>query len=95
MFCDIGPCDLGELVNESHPVARKSHTCCECDSPIEKGEKYQKVEGRWDGGWATFKTCEFCAQARANSFIEADYPEEGPPFEELWECVGMDFMGEG
>jgi hypothetical protein len=92
-MCDIGGGDAPRIFNETYPVARKEHVCCECGGVINIGEKYQNCSGLWDY-FHTYKTCSFCADvredARSNFDLDSD---EGFPFEELWECVGIDYAG--
>ena len=90
-MCEIGDSELPVIMREEYPVARKTHICCECLSIIIVKEKYQRITGLWDH-FQTYKTCLFCAdireQARSNSDINLD---ESIPFEQLWDCVGMDY----
>lgn len=51
-----------------YPVARKDHKCCECNSIIQPGKKYEKIKGLWDGEFLTFKTCLSCFQIRDDYF---------------------------
>ena len=44
--------------------ARKPQTCCECKCAIEPGDTYEVASGKWDGEWASFKTCAPCAEVR-------------------------------
>ncbi|OEU66208.1 MAG: hypothetical protein BA863_09200 [Desulfovibrio sp. S3730MH75] len=91
-MCDIGESEPPSFCRESNPKARKQHVCCECGSTIDKGEKYQRVEGMWEGDFATFKTCMFCIEAKEKSYENGDYTRyEGIPFGQLWECIGMDY----
>lgn len=95
-MCNIGNSEPLELYKETTPTARKQHVCCECGANIEPGENYERIEGMMDGKCYTFKTCSFCAHIRekARDDFEIDY-DEGFPFTELWECVGMDYAGAG
>jgi len=72
-------------------VARKDYTCCECGRKISKGNTYQYYEACWPSidGWANFKMCLHCNKIRtlALSKYPPDYPEEGPPFGELYEYI--------
>ena len=92
-MCDIGSSDTPRIIKEEYPVARKHHICCECSSMILPKEKYQKITGLWDD-FQTYKTCMFCAdireEARSNFDLNSD---EGFPFEQLWDCIGMDYAG--
>lgn len=70
--------------------AAKTHTCCECDEPIEKGSKYEYTSGKWDGDMHVYKTCLSCREIR-NHFGERQEPEEGSfhctggwTYESLW-----------
>ena len=44
--------------------ARKPAKCCECCEPIHTGERYEVTSGKWEGGWASFKTCLPCKEIR-------------------------------
>lgn len=48
------------VYNRTMPTAQKQHLCCECGGAIQPGEKYERVEGLWDGKFSTFKTCPDC-----------------------------------
>ena len=90
-MCGIGSAECPTIYSEEYPKARKSHVCCECGSVISVGEKYQRVRGLWDD-FATFKTCMFCADLRDKARADFDLtPDEGFPFEALWECIGIDY----
>lgn len=41
-------CEVPQFYQHSEPVARKRHECCECDAPIEIGEKHFKATGKWE-----------------------------------------------
>jgi len=45
-------------------IARKSHSCCECHRDIAIGERYQRINGCWEGAWSEFKTCMPCVDLR-------------------------------
>lgn len=44
--------------------ARKSWRCCECLDLIAIGEKYERVNGLWEGHWSRFETCMDCVSMR-------------------------------
>jgi hypothetical protein len=44
--------------------ARKVHKCCECGLEIAIGSKYVRESGKWEGEFASFKTCCLCAEIR-------------------------------
>lgn len=52
--------DFPEFCNESDPIARKDHECCECWRTIPKGEKYHRISGKWDGDFTTHCQCAQC-----------------------------------
>ncbi len=80
-------CDAveAEIFKEGIRIARKPHVCCECGSPIDTGEKYRNIRGRWDGEWATFKQCECCAE-----IWDDNHPEHGHcmAFGAMWDFLG-------
>lgn len=72
-----------DLCREHWPVARKRNRCCECRRHIKRGERYQLIEGLWDGGsWDRFKTCTECAGMRNNA---VRHYRDGIPFGDLHE----------
>ncbi len=81
---------LPAVCRTSWHIARKQHTCCECGLSIAPGERYERVEGCWEGTWSTFKTCDPCAR------IRKDYCASGWIYGELrdtlWECLGIDYI---
>lgn len=42
--------------------AAKEHRCSECDKIIARGEKYERVAGKFDGEMWSEKTCLVCAE---------------------------------
>lgn len=54
-----------EFIRESEHVARKQHTCTECCAPIQPGERYSVIVGKWDGNTRSFKACPACVEIRA------------------------------
>lgn len=83
MSCDVS---LGEwdgdeatFYNETEVVARKSHVCYECRSEIVKGQKYERVTGKWDGEISTYKFCAGCWE------ISGEFSERGRTFGIVWE----------
>ena len=91
-MCEIGYGGNPEIMWLTSPKARKTHICCECESEIIKGERYELIKGVWEGVFATFKTCSFCASLRekAHYTYSLNY-DEGFAFGDFWECVGMDY----
>lgn len=65
--CNIGTdyCDYAiECYQEREPIARKEYKCCECGGIIPKGQKYERIKGKWEGDFETYKTCLICAEIR-------------------------------
>jgi len=46
---------------ERTPRANKVHKCIACGVQVGKGERYQRVSGKWDGGVESFSRCLRCA----------------------------------
>ena len=87
-YCDCSV-DIDEAAKVYHiekPIARKEHKCCECNEPIIKGQKYEKITALWDGHWETYKTCQPCLNMRD------DYCPSGWYFgmlgEIMYDCLG-------
>ena len=59
-MCSIDDGEMPQFYNETNATARKPHKCCECDRVIPTGEKYLRIEGKWDGDFLTFKQCTHC-----------------------------------
>lgn len=81
--CDvcIGGCDDPmEMISESTPTCRLPFKCCECRREIAKGEKYEKMVGRYDGQFLTYRTCLLCVEIRTIFCCG-----EGWMFESLWD----------
>lgn len=91
-YCDVG--ETPEFFVQSRPMARSEHTCCECGGTIQKGERYGRYSGKWDGQIATFCRCYLCLFAadtirlRLKCFCDI--------FGELWEEVyqSVEYMRE-
>lgn len=56
------------FIHTENPVARKEHRCCECGDIIRKGDKYEKVTGKWEGDFIQYKTCMICVEIRDKLF---------------------------
>lgn len=81
--CDvcIGGCDDPmESISESLPSCRIPFKCCECGLEVPKGDKYEKIVGRYDGEFLTYRTCLLCVEIR-NVFTCG----KGWMFESLWD----------
>lgn len=58
-MCD---CDIlsPDVYGEKQVRSRKKHNCYECRVPIQKGDRYYKISGCWDGSWNNYKICQDC-----------------------------------
>lgn len=68
-YCDYEQPEFSTVTN---PVARRQHRCYECGSTIQPGERYERVDGKWDGYLDTFKTCPHCTALR--KWVTANLP---------------------
>lgn len=93
--------DYPEAFSSTTRKARKVHTCCECNTTIGIGEKYQYSSGIWEGTPDNFKQCLNCNNIMENvsSYVTYDdFGNDPPYFCELrewfmgFECI--DFTGE-
>jgi hypothetical protein len=64
---DAGPWDFHD---SQIFKAAKPHRCSECRRTIQPGEKYERVTGKIDGDFVTYKTCAHCIEAR--KWLEAE-----------------------
>lgn len=85
-YCDFD--NAPTFYSESCHTAKKQHTCCECGSSIDPGEKYEKAVGVWEGKFLTFKTCEICQKIKNEALSDG---HECIAFECLYETVGSDY----
>lgn len=54
-------------------MASKTHCCGECGREIRPGETYERVSGKWDCGFETYKTCADCLSVRDTYFCSYSY----------------------
>ena len=67
-YCDF---ERPELYEASRPIARKEHRCYECNRKIAPGERYERVNGKWDD-FESLATCYHCLAIREE--MEAHLP---------------------
>lgn len=83
MTCEVSLCewdgDSAEFYNESVVKARKAHACHECRQPIEPGQDYERITGKWDGHVETYRFCMACSE------IQREFSENGRVFGNMWE----------
>ena len=53
---------MREFQNDTTPVARKPHKCCECGLDIPKGVKHHLQKGVYDGSFYTWRAHADCAE---------------------------------
>ena len=58
-MCDC-ECIRLDFFRESCVRARKQYHCHECNQPIEIGDRYLYIVGKWDGEFSTIKQCLPC-----------------------------------
>lgn len=46
-------------------AARKARRCSDCGQRIHAGEPYLLIDGKWEGDFSSFATCERCQTLRA------------------------------
>jgi hypothetical protein len=61
-YCDYEP---AEFYHRETPIASKKHACYDCGCTIKPGEKYERVNAKWDGVIVTAKTCPDCVAIRS------------------------------
>lgn len=88
--CSMGEADAPQFITENIRIARKTHKCCECGEIINIGDKYENVQGKWDGIMASFHTCIPCKNIREEYFCDWVY---GDLQEAFYECFGYDYLG--
>ena len=79
---DGGP----ELSTTTHPLARKDHSCVECNSTIPKGAKHEVIKGLWEGRWDSYRTCLMCVEIRDH------FACEGWMFGQIWNDIEQNFF---
>ncbi len=87
-FCEIvidQDFDSPSLFKIKRQVARKAHKCTECRRTILPKEKYERIEGIWDGSWHHFKMCNDCLSIKEVMFTE------GFEYGSLWEYFNNTF----
>ena len=80
------------LVTEKIVVARKQHTCGECQELIPVGSKYEITTGMSDGRWLRYKTCLRCLGVRTDCFKCGWF--YGRLREDFKDCNNFDYVDE-
>lgn len=81
-----------ECYSEGEHKAAKDHRCNECRRTIQKGTRYFRAQGLFDGAFFTHKMCLRCfGLHEAVGVVERSHGcgwhESRPPFGELWESI--------
>ena len=87
--CDYDDYEPPEFLLARDIKARKQHQCCECGEPIQPGDTYEKVTGKWNGEIGCYKTCLPCSRIRLDFCAPL-----GRLRETLWEGLQVDYLGE-
>jgi hypothetical protein len=74
--------DPAEIFRSHNVTARKPHQCFECRETIPVGARYERVNGKWDGVWSTYRFCLPCSE------ISREFSDSGRTFGYLWEGMG-------
>jgi hypothetical protein len=91
-MCSCEDAERPTFCNVTRPKARKLHRCCECNSPIQPGDRYERISGKWDGDMGTYTTCLFCEALRD---VLSDALGCSPPLSNLIECLDSYADNEG
>jgi hypothetical protein len=59
----VSDCEIPEFYICHEPVAKKAHDCVECSAKIVPGEKYLRVNLKYDGTVTAYKQHLQCAEA--------------------------------
>ena len=59
-MCRVDDYDPPQFSCSTTPVARKEHSCEECNGKIRRGERYIRVAGKYDGEMYAYALCETC-----------------------------------
>lgn len=68
-----------DLLSQSYPIARKEHICEWCGEKIEKGEKYYRYVGFYDGNFQNTPLHLECAEAM-DKHLKEDMDDEYTPY---------------
>lgn len=68
-----------DLLSQSYPIARKEHVCEWCGEKIEKGEKYYRYTGIYDGDFQNTPLHLEC-QTAADKYLKENWCDEYMPY---------------
>ena len=82
-FCEVSLSDYDgespDVFNSHVLTARKPHKCFECGYVIQPGDRYERVSGKWEREWSTYRFCLPCSE------IGLEFADGGRCFGFLWE----------
>lgn len=88
--CSYDVDDYVEILSDNVVKARKQHICLECGEPIKPGDKYEDVNGIYEGEFVNYKTCLPCVAIRKrycpNGWLYGGLREH------ITECIEMDYV---
>lgn len=59
-MCRIDDGEYCDVWREADRRAAKGHQCTECGRPIDRGERYLRIEGLYAKSWTTMRLCAHC-----------------------------------
>ena len=93
-YCEpTNPDGCSDVWTTTHPRARKSHKCHECNEIIVPGETYERIFSIYEGAIEVYKTCEFCA-AEIERLRKLPMFEEGIIKGDLACCLVYEMRGQ-
>lgn len=81
---DIYDVSCNQFYCEKFHKAKKQHVCCECNSIIEIGERYENEVGKGENGFFSYTTCMDCYSLKKAFFCNYY-------FGSLWEYFFEEF----
>jgi hypothetical protein len=84
---DIDGGEDGDFSARKLVTARKEHKCCECRQSILRGQKHELLTGKWDGRFASYRTCLLCKRIRDDLFVC------GYHIGDIWDAIHEAYCG--
>lgn len=82
---DINDFEYETVRQKVYAAVNSKHTCCECDQPVKKGQKYELFIGRDESGRKdVYYTCIDCLSVRNAFFYDFQ-------FTALWDTLDQEF----
>lgn len=64
MTCDCDEGNPPEFCDARMVTARQAHVCDDCKRTVAKGERYERISGKWDGSFAVVVLYSDCRLVR-------------------------------